>query len=652
MSSVQGEGSFGSSERQRIFTWIVLGVALIYTARLAYLQIIQGSTYRTRAETQAIKQIKVEPFRGMMYDRDGRAIVRNAPGFSVTVTPYECTKESMSALAKLLGVPDSVIRAEVATAARYNKFAAAKLSVGRDVDFDIVSAIEERREDMPGIDVIVDPKRLYDFDGNASHLLGYTREVDPNQLKRLGSYYVPGDIVGQTGLERSYEDFVRGQKGYSFVSVNKSGQRVESFNNGKSDIPALEGNDLYLGLHTGMQELGEKLLEGRRGGIVALDPNNGEIMAFVSKPDYDLRQLTGRLSRSYFNGLWNDPEKPLFNRASMPNYPPGSTWKMLVALACLQEGLITERTPLYCSGAFTYGNRSMKCHGAHGNVTLLPAIQASCNAYFAQCGLKLKAEGMHKYGSLFRFGQKTLADITEEARGLLPSRAYMDKRYGKRGWTEYAYANWGIGQGEVTVTPLQMAMYVAAIANGGTLYQPHAVRAKYDKILRRKESFSYASYQVPIDRKYFDLVRQGMYMVVNVPGGTAGNGKVPNVDVCGKTGTAQNPHGQDHSWFVCFAPKDDPKVAMCVMVENAGFGSVAAVPIAQKLLDHYFNGAWPTDVPRDSTRRIDANKTSAPVASSAPSSPTEPTTRGPFGVLRSQVNGVVSRKPEPVTVNP
>jgi len=627
MSAIREDSTFASPERQRIFTWIVLALCAVYVGRLAYLQIIQGSEYRSKAEGQAIKQIKVEPFRGTLYDRDGRAIVRNAPGFSVTVTPYECTTSSIAELAEVLGVPDSVIAAEVRTAARYNKFAAAKLSVGRDVDMRVVSLIEERRNELSGVDVIVDPKRLYDFEGNAAHLLGYTREVDQGQLKRLGNYYVPGDVTGQTGLEKAYEPVIRGRKGYSFISVNKTGQRVESFNNGKSDVAPVEGNDLYLGIHTGMQELGEKLLAGRRGGIVALDPNNGEIMAFVSKPDYNLRSLSGRGSRAYFNSLWNDPEKPLFNRASMPSYPPGSTWKMLVALGCLQEGLITEKTALYCAGAFTYGNRSMACHGAHGGTTLAKAIQVSCNSYFAQCGMKLKAEGMHKYGTMFRFGMKTMADITEESKGLLPSRAYMDRRYGKRGWTEYAFANWGIGQGEVTVTPLQMAMYTAALANGGTLYQPHAARAVYDKVLKRKENFSYASFKVPIDAKYFAMIRDAMYMVVNVPGGTAGNGKVAGVDVCGKTGTAQNPHGQDHSWFVCFAPRDRPTVAMCVMVENAGFGATVAVPIAQKLLDLYFNKTWPADVLRDSTR------TSQDSASNlTPEPPVEATFRGPFAV--------------------
>lgn len=644
MSAHGTENSFASPERQRIFTWIVVGLCIVYVARLGYLQIVQGSLYRTRAEGQAIKQLKVEPFRGTLYDRDGRAIVRNAPGFSITITPYECTPESITQLASILDVPDSVIAAEVRTAARYNRFAAAKLAVGRDVDVRTVSLIEERSRDLPGVDVIVDPKRLYDFEGNGAHLLGYTREVDQAQLQRLGNYYVPGDITGQTGLEKAYEAVIRGRKGYSFISVNKTGQRVESFNNGKSDIAPIEGNDLYLGIHTGMQELGERLLAGRRGGIVALDPNNGEIMTFVSKPDYDLRTMSGRGSRAYFNKLWNDPEKPLFNRASMPSYPPGSTWKMLVALGCLQEGLITEKTALYCAGAFTYGNRSMACHGAHGATALAKAIQVSCNSYFAQCGMKLKAEGMHKYGKMFRFGMKTMADITEESRGLLPSRPYMDRRYGKRGWTEYAFANWGIGQGEVTVTPLQMAMYTAALANGGTLYQPHAARAVYDKVLKRKENFSYASYKVPIDAKYFESIREAMYMVVNVPGGTASNGKVNGVEVCGKTGTAQNPHGQDHSWFVCFAPRERPVIAMCVMVENAGFGATVAVPIAQKLLDLYFNRQWPADTPRDTMR---SSQDSAALVRTQQTPSSEPTIRGPFGIeapkrAKPQATGVIS----------
>lgn len=636
MTQVLGDGGFGSPERQRIFRYAVLALASIFVLRLGWLQIVQGGAYRLKAEAQAIKQIKIEPFRGIVYDRKGRAIVRNAPGFSIAITPYQFTEESCIRLSAILGVPDSLIWQEVHKAAAYNKFNPAKISYGRDIDFAVMSAIEEQRDELIGVDVIIDPKRYYAFEGNATHLLGYTREVSEWQLKQLGDSYDPGDITGYSGLESSYETYIRGQKGLQFVAVNNRGQRVASFNEGKSDQPPGEGFDLYLGLDVDVQVLAEKLMEGKRGGAVAIDPSNGEVIAFVSKPDFDLRKMTGRASRSFFNSVMTDPEKPQFNRASMPTYPPGSTWKMLIALACLQEGLITPTTTLYCGGSYNYGNKSMACHGAHGGVQLARAIQASCNVYFAQCGMKLGSNGMKKYASMFGFGEKAGMDIPsgEDARGRVPDSTYMDKIWGKRGWSPYAPANWGIGQGEVTVTPLQMARYTAAIANGGTLYQPHAVRAMYNKILRQKNDISFGATEIPIDKTYIDAVKKGMFMVVNEPGGTAFSVKIPDITMCGKTGTAQNPHGKDHSWFVCYAPADDPKIAICVMVENAGFGSTVAAPIAKQMVELYLKGRWPEEFrPKSQIAQIDsaaAKTDTMKVDTTKKKKSEQPVQKGPF----------------------
>lgn len=578
---------------------MVLAIAMLYSARLAHLQIIQGARFRLKAEAQAIKQLKIEPFRGNIIDRNGRYIVQNAPGFTVTVVPYEFTGEACALLAHILGTDSAAIMDEVVKAARYNKFAAAKIGLGKDIAFDAIGKIEELRDELPGVDVVIDPKRLYSFDGNAAHLLGYTREVSEWHLSNLGSYYDPGDITGQTGLEKSYEVHIRGQKGYSFVAVNKNGQRVARFNEGLSDLPAREGFDLYLGLDAGLQELGEKLLDGRRGGIVGIDPRNGEIMVFISKPDFNLRNFTGRTSRSYYNQLHDDPEKPLYNRASMPIYPPGSTWKMLMAIAGLQEGLITRTSTFHCTGAFHYGNRSCACHGAHGNIAVEQALAVSCNSYFNQLGLKLGIDKYHEYGTMFGFGQKTNADITEEEKGILASRPFMDRRYGKNGWNQYRMVNLGIGQGEIGVTPLQMAVYTATLANAGTVYQPHAVRSIYNNVTKKREVIQHYARQLPIKSEYFEIVRNGMRMVVE--SGTARGAAVPGIKVAGKTGTAENPHGRDHSWFVCYAPADSPTIALCVMVENAGFGSAAAAPIAQQMMDLMFNGVWPATVPRDTS---------------------------------------------------
>jgi len=628
MSFKYHDNAFGSIERLRILRYVILAISVVYTLRLGYLQIIQGNRYKLKAEAQAIKQISTEPFRGMIFDRNGRAIVQNSPGFSITVTPYEFTKGACAQLATILGLPDSVIWQNVQRSAVYNKFAAAKLSVGRDIPVELVAQIEEQRDALRGVDIIIDPKRLYAFDGNAAHLLGYTREVAEWQLKKLGDAYAPGDMTGQTGLEKSYEVAIRGQKGTQFIAVNKNGKKVESFNDGKSDQYGLEGDDLYLGLDTDLQELAEKLLGSAKGSVVALDPNNGEVLCYASKPDYDLRQFAGKTARTYYNQIYRDPGIPLLNRTANSMYHPGSTWKPLMALMALQEGIITPKTRLMCAGGYQYGNRFAKCHGGvHGMIDCSFAIQVSCNAFFYQLGLKIGAERFHKYGTLFGFGQRTMMDIPsgEDGKGVLPSREYMNKRLGPKNWTPYAFMNWGIGQGEVNVTPLQLVAYTAALANGGLWHQPHAVREIYSKTLRKRAQVAYETRTIPIDRSYFDIVKLAMREVVR--NGTARGADIPRLEVCGKTGTAEASGGnKDQSWFICFAPRENPKIAMVVTGEGQGFGASFAVPIARKLLELYFNKSWPPDVARDTVWKRKAGSTpqlAAPTNNAPP-------VRGPF----------------------
>ncbi|MBK7031916.1 MAG: penicillin-binding protein 2 [Ignavibacteria bacterium] len=626
MSLLPSDGTFGSAQRQRIFRIVILAISVIYIGRLAWLQIIQGNVYKLKAEAQAIKQISTEPFRGMVYDRNGRAIVQNAPGFSITVTPYEFTDSACSRLSRILGTDVATIWADVRKSAAYNKFAPAKISSGRDVDFEVIAAIEEQRDSLPGVDLIVDPKRLYAFDGNASHILGYVREVSERELATLGDAYAPGDITGKAGIEMSYEANVRGQKGLQFVAVNKNGQRVASFNDGKSDLPGLEGDDLYLGIDTDVQELAEKLLGNARGAVVAIDPRNGEIIALASKPDFNIRNFTGKTSQKYFNQVFRDPEQPFFSRVTQPLYAPGSTWKPVMALMGLQEGVITPTTRLVCAGGYRYGNRFALCHGGvHGLIDVSYALKVSCNSFFYQVGLKMGVEKFHYYAALFGFGQKTRIDLTEEGPGILPSRAFMDRRWGKGNWTDYALMNWGIGQGEVQVTPLQLCAYTAAIANDGVWCQPHAVREIYSKKLKKKYSTSYESRKIPIEQKWFDLVQDALSGVIEE--GTGRSLKSLNLSICGKTGTAQASRGKpDQSWFMCFAPKDNPRIALVVTGEGKGFGASFAVPIAGKLLDLFFNRTWPADVPRDSTWLKQPGSTPTKIAEQD----TLPQQRGPF----------------------
>ncbi len=584
---IGGEEQFGSPQRRLIFLSVVFGILALYILRLGYLQIIQGNVYRLRAETQAIKQITIEPFRGNIFDRNGAMLVHNSPSFSITITPNEFDMAEAPLLGEILGMDTAAIRSEYDRAMQFSRVKPNKIY--RDASFEIIAALEENHEYLPGVDIVVESKRLFDFQGNMSHTIGYTREISEKQLAKEGDYYQPGDIIGYAGLEKTYEPFLRGTKGTQYVAVTSTGQKVESFRQGVNDLTSEEGFDLNLAVDKGLQELAEKLLTGKRGAVVAIDPNNGEVLAFVSKPDFDLREFSGRTAGNLYAKLLKDEGNPLFNRATQTIYPPGSTWKMLMAAAALQEGIITPSTVYNCTGGFTYGNRTWKCHHnhAHGAVTVRKAIHVSCNSFFYNLGPKLGMERFTKYGRMFGFGDRTHLDIPEDSPGILPSIERMNKWYGVKGWTEGRLVNLAIGQGELGVTPTQMAVYCAALANKGTIYQPHIVRSIYNRTLKRTETISYASRKLPINSEYFDVIRGGMFDVVNVPGGTAAAARIEGVDVCGKTGTAQNNHGQDHAWFISFAPMNNPKIALCVMVENAGYGGAISAPIAQKLIERY-----------------------------------------------------------------
>jgi len=585
-SPINRSDFFTSTTAKRVFKAAIILVAGIFIFRLAQLQILQGSEYRGVSQMQAIKQVRIAPFRGNMYDRNGILIVHNEPSFSITITPYEFDKEIIPLLSKLIAVPEDEILNTLDKYKNYSPFEPVKIL--RDASFDVVSKIEENNDILPGVDVVVEPKRLYEFEGNMAHLLGYTREITRGQLEKY-KYYRPGDIIGQSGLEQTYEPFLRGREGIQFVAVNKFGQKVSSFNNGQQDIPPNNGFDLYLTIDVKLQELAEKLLAGKRGAVVAIDPQNGEVLALASKPDYDPRAFSGRVPADLYKQLSEDPWSPLLHRAIQSQYPPGSTWKMLVGIAAMNEGIIDENTTIYCPGSFTFGNRSYKCHGAHGAVSLRNALKASCNVYFYQLGLKIGMENLQKYGEMFGFGQKTFIDLPNEKTGRLPTVEWLEKVYGKGAATRGRLVNYGIGQGEILVTPLQMAAYTAAIANEGTYYQPHLVRAIKNNISNKIEPVSYASRKLPIDKRIFKFVKDGMYDVVNSPGGTAYYARLYNIEVCGKTGTAQNPHGKDHAWFVCFAPKENPKIALVVLAENSGFGGAVAAPIAKQLLEAFFH---------------------------------------------------------------
>jgi len=553
--------------------------------RLYQLQLVSHFEFGKKSEVNSVRPVPRDAVRGYMYDRNGKLIVDVGPLYSVTITPFEFDTSCVPALCKLLQVDRSYIAERLKRGREYNPYIPVRIK--RDVDFQTLSLIEEYSYLLPGVSYEIETKRVYHEGITGSHLLGYCKEISDAQLLRFGSEYRLGDLIGATGLEEQYETALRGKKGFTYLLVNSKGQVVGPYESGARDIVPQEGNDLILTIDSDVQVLAESLMTGYRGALVALDPNDGSILALVSKPDFDLSVLSGVTPAEVWNSLNTNPDKPLFNRATMTRYPPGSTFKMLIAAAALEEGIIDENYTITCGGGFAYGNRVFKDLHVHGRVNVVKAIQQSCNVFFYQLVLKVGLDRLNEYGKKFGFGQKAGVDIGDETSGILPSTEYYDQVYGKGKWTQGYIVSLGVGQGEVGVSPLQMARYAAALANSGTLVQPHAVKAIVNKQTHILQMINCNSIPVGLRPEVFAILREGMRRVVEEPGGTGGMARIPGVVSAGKTGTAENPHGKDHAWYVGFAPFDQPKIAIAVLVENAGYGGSISAPIAGKVMKRY-----------------------------------------------------------------
>lgn len=576
------------SKRKNFYYVFSLVICLIIGGRLVQLQLINPEKFDKDAERNSVKTIITTPARGLIFDRNGRLLVDNKPSYSVTITKKEFDTNNIPVVCTMLGMDPNDLRSELKKIEGTNRFIPTRIQ--RDVDFKVISFIEENHEILKGVDYSIDPIRLYPTDFKGSHMIGYTKEVTEGMLKKQNSdYYKQGDLIGTTGLEAGYENYLRGEKGYEFILQDSKGREVGPLNDGKNNVNAVSGYDLVLSVDAEVQKYAEKLLEGRTGGIVAMDPKTGEIICMVSKPDYDLNYFSGKLSPEIWTSLNTDKKKPLFNRATQTRYPPGSTYKMVSALASLQEGILKPNSTIPCEGSFRFGDKLFGDHGAYGSITIPTAIEHSSNVFFYKLVLRIGLDNWNKYGQMLGFGNKTGIDIPEETKGLLPSTDYYNTRYGPKGWTEGYVVSLGIGQGELGVSPLQMALYTSILANSGTFLQPHLVRSLKNPLTGELTPIQYKKHDVAIDKDYFKVIQKGMYLVVN-GSGTATKIRTSDVIIAGKTGTAQNPHGQDHSWFIAYAPYDDPKIAICVMVENAGFGATVAAPIAQRIILRYLLG--------------------------------------------------------------
>ena len=574
---------FASLQRKTILSVAILISAIALGARLFQMQILNQDLYESKSVNNSIKQIDQSPLRGIFYDRNHKLLVNNVPAYTLRITPTEYDTSLNHMLETVLKFEPGYINNVLFQNRNYSKYQPIKIK--RGVDFSIIAWIEENSQNLPGIDYIIEMHRGYPGGINGSHIFGYTREITKKQLEKGSEFYKAGDFIGYSGIEKNYDRQLRGKKGKKFILVDSKQKEIGSYNDGSDDQLPVKGNDIILTIDAETQKVAEEEFKNKRGAIVAVDPETGEILAFVSSPQYDLDQFSYITSRDFLDSLYNDPEKPLFNRATMSIQSPGSTYKMLVAIAGLDLGVITTSSTFNCNGGYTFG-RFFKCHGVHGRINVVEAIEKSCNSFFYQLILKIGLDRLTEYSKRFGFDSKTNIDLDEETSGLIPDSKYYEKAYGPN-WPRSILLSLSIGQGEVSVSPVQLAQYTALIANNGKTYTPHLVRG-YINNMGKEFDLKSKQLNAGIDQKVFDVVKKGMYLVVN-GAGTATSIRSDDVVIAGKTGTAQNPHGKDHAWFVAFAPFDDPQIALAVIVENVGFGSTYAAPIAKKIIETYLN---------------------------------------------------------------
>jgi penicillin-binding protein 2 len=579
---------FGSAERRLVIRIVLIAGFTVLLGRLFQLQYINAELYGKEAEENSIRNVPKVAIRGYVYDRKGSLLVDNRPSYTVMLTPVDFDKRQLPLLSSILSMTDATVLEKINRGRKYNAFIPTRIK--RDISFQELSMLEEHKDKLYGVEIQMESKRSYPTGARGSHLFGYAKEISDAQLERQKLDYQPGDIIGSTGIEAKYEQFLRGTKGFEFISQNAKGQIIGTFDNGKHDIPPVDGLDLHLAIDGDVQAMAESLLADKRGAVVAIDPRNGGIIALVSKPDYDLSLLSGTTPTDVWRALNSDEGIPLYNRATLTRYPPGSTFKMLLALTALDKKVIDEKWSVTCTGAYRYGNKVFKCEHVHGTVAVVEAIHKSCNVFFYQLMLKVGLDDWSAMGKKFGFGSQTKVDITEENSGLMPDRNYYDRIHGKGKWTQGYLISLGIGQGEVGVTPLQMANYAAILANKGKYFQPHAVNTIVNKQTKQIQQANVEKREIILSDNAWNLVREGMRRVVMEAGGTGRAAKVPGIEVAGKTGTAQNPHGKSHAWFMGFAPYDNPKIAICVMVENVGYGGAFAAPIAGYCMEEFLYG--------------------------------------------------------------
>ena len=575
--------------RKIILKGLVVAISMLFIIRLFYVQLID-ERYVLSANNNVLRYVTQYPARGLVYDRNGKLLIYNEAAYDMMVIPRLVKDIDTLEFCSLVGITpdDFIIKME-----RARKYSSHKASVFEaQIPKDSYGYIEEKLYKFSGFYVQSRTLRKYP-NLSAAHSLGYIGEVNPSEIEK-DPYYKMGDYIGKSGIEKAYETELRGRKGLKIKMVDVFNREKGSYLNGRYDTSAIAGNDLTMTIDLELQEYGELLMQNKRGSIVAIEPATGEILALISSPSYDPNLLVGRIRNQNYPMLEADSLKPLFNRALLATYPPGSTFKLIGALIGLQENVISVNTQFACAGVNAV---PIKCsHNHRSPLSLLEAIEQSCNPYFWNV-FKAVIDNPHysstssafekwrEYLLSFNLGKTFDSDLMIEKPGNVPAPEYYDKYFGKNHWSSMTIRSLSIGQGELLVTPLQLANVAAIIANRGFYYDPHIVRA-----IKRKgiiETLSYKKKETLVASRHFETVAEGMSRVYNSESGTARWCADTEILMCGKTGTVENPHGDNHSLFIAFAPRENPKIALAVVVENAGFGSTYAAPIATLMMKKF-----------------------------------------------------------------
>jgi len=576
--------------RSRIMRFAALVIFSVIVLRLGWLQLARGGFYRDLSEDNYVQGFEVRAPRGLVLDRNGEIIADNRVSLSITLSRMRNRDDDALAdvLSELLELERDLV-AEKLLETRMRYYGAVTLV--EDADLSQVSRIEERRSELPGVKVEETPKRRYFAGGTCTHSLGYVGEVSDRELESMEPLgYAPGDVVGKSGVEQRYELLLRGRDGAEYWVCDAAGRELYPFAGGPSQ-QVRPGHNVVLTIDAEAQKVAERELDQHvAGAIVAIEPSTGEVLVMASHPAPDPNALADGVTPEEWSELTTSETHPLLNRTIQAVYPPGSPFKLITAGAGLEEGAIGRGTVVTCRGSYKYGIRTFRCWKAegHGVTDVLDGIVESCDVFMYQVGAKLGVAKLMDWAERSGLGRKTGLDIAGEVAGNVPTPAWYDRRYGRRKWSKGVVINLSIGQGELLVTPLQAACLACGVANSGVVYTPH--------LFSRSETYSgrtiatsrrTVAYRLPFRPSTMKLLRQAMRNVVEAPNGTGKLARIEGIEVAGKTGTAQNPHGEDHSCFIAYAPADNPRIAVAVIAENAGGGGAIAAPMAREVIKAY-----------------------------------------------------------------